>query len=72
MKSVALELGQYGVTVMPAIPGMTDTPLIRHRKYYAQPIDNLNNIGRLDKLETETKQKLTTKSQGGDSANNNA
>lgn len=36
MKSAALELAQYGITVNAVIPGLIDTPLTRHQERYAQ------------------------------------
>jgi NAD(P)-dependent dehydrogenase (short-subunit alcohol dehydrogenase family) len=54
MKSAALELGQYGITVNAVIPSLIDTPLTRHRQRYAQAIDDLTNAEPLEKLETET------------------
>lgn len=38
MKSAALELGQYGITVNALIPGLIDTALTRHEDRYAQVI----------------------------------
>jgi NAD(P)-dependent dehydrogenase (short-subunit alcohol dehydrogenase family) len=36
MKSAALELGKYGITVNAIIPGLVNTPLTRHEQRYAQ------------------------------------
>jgi NAD(P)-dependent dehydrogenase (short-subunit alcohol dehydrogenase family) len=38
MKSAALELGRYGITVNAVIPGLIDTALTRHEDRYAQAI----------------------------------
>jgi NAD(P)-dependent dehydrogenase (short-subunit alcohol dehydrogenase family) len=38
MKSAALELGRYGITVNAVIPGLVDTALTRHEQRYAQII----------------------------------
>lgn len=38
MKSAALELGEYGITVNAVIPGLVDTTLTRHEDRYAQAI----------------------------------
>lgn len=38
MKSAALDLGQYGITVNAIVPGLIDTALTRHEDRYAQAI----------------------------------
>ena len=38
MKSAALELGRYKITVNALVPGLIDTPLTRHEERYAQAI----------------------------------
>jgi len=43
MKSAALELGRYGITVNALIPGLIDTPLTRHEDRYAQIIRTSGN-----------------------------
>jgi NAD(P)-dependent dehydrogenase (short-subunit alcohol dehydrogenase family) len=40
MKSAALELGRYGITVNAVIPGLIDTALTRHEDRYAQAISS--------------------------------
>lgn len=40
MKSAALELGAYGITVNAVIPGLVDTALTRHEDRYAQAIES--------------------------------
>jgi NAD(P)-dependent dehydrogenase (short-subunit alcohol dehydrogenase family) len=39
MKSAALELGQYSITVNALCPGLVDTPLTRHEERYAQALE---------------------------------
>jgi NAD(P)-dependent dehydrogenase (short-subunit alcohol dehydrogenase family) len=39
MKSAALELGSYNITVNALIPGLIDTPLTRHKERYAQVLE---------------------------------
>lgn len=40
MKSAALELGKYGITVNCVIPGLIDTALTRHEERYAQVLED--------------------------------
>jgi NAD(P)-dependent dehydrogenase (short-subunit alcohol dehydrogenase family) len=40
MKSAALELGPYNITVNAVIPGLVDTPLTRHQERYAQVLQD--------------------------------
>lgn len=62
MKSAALELGSYKITVNAVIPGLIDTPLTRHRQRYAQAVDDLGDKDAIDKLEAEAKEKLAARS----------
>jgi len=62
MKSAALELGQYRITVNAVIPGLIDTPLTRHRDRYAQAADEFNSKKPTAELEADAKQKLIAKS----------
>ncbi|PSJ56200.1 SDR family NAD(P)-dependent oxidoreductase [Pseudaminobacter soli (ex Li et al. 2025)] len=62
MKSAALELGQYQITVNAVIPGLVDTPLTRHRQRYAQAADNFYSKETTAVLEAEAQAKLSAKS----------
>jgi NAD(P)-dependent dehydrogenase (short-subunit alcohol dehydrogenase family) len=64
MKSAALELGSYGITVNAVIPGLIDTALTRHEDRYAQAISSSGQepTGQPDKDEETARQALTAKS----------
>jgi NAD(P)-dependent dehydrogenase (short-subunit alcohol dehydrogenase family) len=61
VKSAALELGQYGITVNAVIPGLINTPLTRHRQRYAQAIDDLKSTEPTAAMEAEAKKRLIAK-----------
>lgn len=61
MKSAALELGEYKITVNAVIPGLIDTPLTRHRQRYEQAVDDLKSKEPTATLEAEAKKKLIAK-----------
>jgi NAD(P)-dependent dehydrogenase (short-subunit alcohol dehydrogenase family) len=61
MKSAALELGEYGITVNAIIPGLIDTALTRHRQRYAQVVGGLTSKESTGELETEAEKKLIAK-----------
>lgn len=56
MKSAALDLGRYGITVNAVIPGLINTALTRHEDRYAQMICTGGNepTGDVDKDEQTT------------------
>ena len=55
MKSAALELGEYKITVNALIPGLIDTPLTRHRQRYEQAVDDLRSTESDRGLEEEAR-----------------
>jgi NAD(P)-dependent dehydrogenase (short-subunit alcohol dehydrogenase family) len=63
MKSAALELGGYGITVNAVIPGLIDTALTRHEDRYAQAISSAGRepSGNAGEDEQTAKQVLTAK-----------
>jgi NAD(P)-dependent dehydrogenase (short-subunit alcohol dehydrogenase family) len=64
MKSAALELGRYGITVNALIPGLIDTALTRHEERYAQALQVAGKTpsGDVARDEEEAKTGLQTKS----------
>jgi NAD(P)-dependent dehydrogenase (short-subunit alcohol dehydrogenase family) len=65
MKSAALELGQYSITVNAVVPGLIDTPLTRHGDRYAQAADKFNSKNPTAELEADAEKKLIAKSPFG-------
>jgi NAD(P)-dependent dehydrogenase (short-subunit alcohol dehydrogenase family) len=64
MKSAALELGSFNVTVNALIPGLIDTPLTRHKERYAQVIQSAGRqpTGLVTQDEAEAKKILAARS----------
>ena len=62
MKSAALELGRYGITVNALIPGLIDTPLTRHQERYEQVLQDAGKPAGSPAIEAEVRQILITKS----------
>ncbi|HLI51622.1 MAG TPA: SDR family NAD(P)-dependent oxidoreductase [Thermomicrobiaceae bacterium] len=53
MKSAALELGEYGITVNALIPGLIDTALTRHEERYAQALEEAGKTPSGDRAKDE-------------------
>ena len=62
MKSAALELGKFGITVNAVIPGLINTPLTRHKERYEQVLDVANKSAGPSGIEEAAKNILAGKS----------
>jgi len=62
MKSAALELGRYSITVNALIPGLIDTPLTRHQERYAQVLQDAGKPPGSSAMEAEVRKILIAKS----------
>ncbi len=62
MKSAALELGKFEITVNAMIPGPINTPLTRHKEYFQQVLEMSNRSAPPDEVEETAKKILAGKS----------
>ncbi len=60
MKSAALELGRYKITVNALIPGLIDTPLTRHKERYAQVLQDAGKSPTGSSTDEEEARKILT------------
>jgi NAD(P)-dependent dehydrogenase (short-subunit alcohol dehydrogenase family) len=63
MKSAALELGKYKITVNAVVPGLIDTPMTRHEQRYAQALETIGTepTGDVEKDEEAARKVLLNK-----------
>lgn len=62
MKSAAIELGRYNITVNALIPGLIDTPLTRHEERYRQVLQDAAKPVDAPDLGSEARETLAEKS----------
>jgi len=64
MKSAALELGRYGITVNARVPGLIDTPLTRHEERNGQALQVVGKTpsGDIKRDEEDARRGLQAKS----------
>jgi NAD(P)-dependent dehydrogenase (short-subunit alcohol dehydrogenase family) len=60
MKSAALELGPYKITINALIPGLIDTPLTRHEERYAQVLQDAGKRPAGSSTDEEEARKILT------------
>jgi len=60
MKSAALELGPYKITINALIPGLIDTPLTRHEERYAQVLQDTGKRPAGSSTDEEEARKILT------------
>jgi NAD(P)-dependent dehydrogenase (short-subunit alcohol dehydrogenase family) len=60
MKSAALELGPYKITINALIPGLIDTPLTRHEDRYAQVLQDAGKRPAGSSTDEEEARKILT------------
>lgn len=58
MKSAAVELGAYNITVNAVVPGLIDTPLTRHEERYAQILEDSGKVPTYTPADEEAAKKI--------------